>query len=270
VPSDAPLLTVSGLRVAVPGRDGPVPAVHGVDLVLARGEALGLVGESGSGKTLTCRAILGALPGACSVLDGSIDLAGTELTELDGPGWRRLHSTRIGAVFQDPASYLNPSLAVGRQLAEVLRVKGGLGRRAARARAIELLEAVGLRRPDEVYRRLPAHLSGGMQQRVMLAIAVSCDPDLLIADEPTSALDVKVQAEILTLLRALRERFGLSLLFVSHDLAVVAELCDRIAVFHRGAIVETAPTAELLRAPQHPYTRSLLAAADLRTAVHAA
>ena len=268
--SAEPLLTVRGLRVAVPGHGGPVPAVHGVDLTLARGEALGLVGESGSGKTLTCRAILGALPGACSVAEGSIDLDGTELTRLDAAGWRGLRSTRIGAVFQDPASYLNPSLPVGRQLAEVLRIKGGLGRRAARARAVELLDAVGLRRPAEVSRQLPAHLSGGMQQRVMLAIAVSCDPDLLIADEPTSALDVKVQAEILALLRALRERFGLSLLLVSHDLAVVAELCDRIAVFHRGVIVETAPTAELLQAPQHPYTRALLASADLGTVPHAA
>jgi ABC-type glutathione transport system ATPase component len=269
MPSET-LLTVTDLRVAVPGPGGPVAAVGGVDLTLARGEALGLVGESGSGKTMTCRAILGALPGACSVAGGSIVLGDTELTALDAAGWRGLHSTRIGAVFQDPASYLNPSLAVGRQLAEVLRVKGGLGRRAARARAVELLEAVGLRDAGAVSRRLPGQLSGGMQQRVMLAIAVSCHPELLIADEPTSALDVKTQAEILALLRALRERFGLSLLFVSHDLAVVAELCDRIAVFHRGEIVETAPTAELLDRPRHPYTRALLAAADLRTASHAA
>jgi ABC-type dipeptide/oligopeptide/nickel transport system ATPase component len=235
------LLRVSGLRIAVPGAG---ELVHGVDLVVERGEALGLVGESGSGKTLTCRAVLGVLPGRCAVTGGSLSVDG-----------------EFGAVFQDPASYLNPSLSVGRQLSEVLRVRGGLSRRAARARALALLSAVGLKRPEAVYKQIPSHLSGGMQQRVMLAIAISCDPQLLVADEPTTALDVKTQAEIVALLRALRERIGLALLFVSHDLALVAELCDRIAVFHRGEIVETAETGELLRRPRHPYTRSLLEAA---------
>jgi ABC-type glutathione transport system ATPase component len=213
--------------------------VHGVDLSLARGEALGLVGASGSGKTLTCRAILGVLPGACAVTGGAIAFDGLDLLGLDARGWRGLRSTRIGAVFQDPASYLNPSLPVGRQLGEVLRVKGGLSRRAARERVRELFDAVGLRRPDVVRRQIPSELSGGMQQRVMIAIAIACSPDLLIADEPTSALDVKTQAEIVALLQDLRARFGLALLFVSHDLAVVGELCDRVAVFEAGAIVET-------------------------------
>jgi ABC-type glutathione transport system ATPase component len=253
------LLTVRGLRVRAGGKD----AVRGVDLELARGESLGLVGESGSGKTLTCRAVLGVLPGPCSVGAGSIDFDGADLVGLTEPGWRRLHATRIGAVFQDPASYLNPALPVGRQLTEVLRIKGGLSRGAARARALELLAEVGLRRPEAVYRQIPGHLSGGMQQRVMLAIAISCEPELLVADEPTTALDVKTQAEIVQLLRDLRARHHLSLLFVSHDLALVGELCDRIAVFHDGLIVEQGPTQQLLRAPQHPYTRSLLAAAGL-------
>jgi ABC-type glutathione transport system ATPase component len=244
------LLRVEGLRVSVPGG---AELVRGVDLAVARGEALGLVGESGSGKTLTCRAVLGVLPGRCEVAGGTV--------ALDG---------EFGAVFQDPASYLNPSLPVGRQLAEVLRVNGALGRRAARGRALELLAAVGLRRPDVVYRQIPSHLSGGMQQRAMLAIAIACDPDLLVADEPTTSLDVKTQAEIVALLRALRARFGLALLFVSHDLALVAELCDRIAVFHRGEIVETAETGELLAHPRHPYTQSLLAAAMFEGTAHAA
>jgi ABC-type glutathione transport system ATPase component len=208
------VLTVSDLRISAGARE----LVHGVDIELGRGEALGLVGESGSGKTLTCRAILGALPGRCTVTGGTIALDGT-----------------FGAVFQDPASYMNPSLSVGRQLTEVLRVRGGLGRRPARARALARLDSVGL--PARVYRQLPSQLSGGMQQRAMLAIALSCDPDLLIADEPTSALDVKTQAEIVALLR---ERQGLALLFVSHDLHVVEELCDRVAVFERGAIVDAA------------------------------
>src|SRR4051812_32837774 len=228
------LLDVRGLRV----RAGAREVVHGVDLTVAHSEALGLVGESGSGKTLTCRAILGVLPGACTVTSGTISFDGVDLARLDARGWRGLRSTRIGAVFQDPASYLNPSLPVGRQLGEVLRVKGGLSRREAKARVLELFAAVGLRRPDVVRRQVPSQLSGGMQQRVMIAIAIACDPDLVIADEPTSALDVKTQAEIVALLQSLRERFGLSLLFVSHDLAVVDELCDRVAVFQDGHIVE--------------------------------
>jgi ABC-type glutathione transport system ATPase component len=226
------LLEVSGLRVSAAARE----VVHGVDLTVARGEALGLVGESGSGKTLTCRAVLGVLPGACAVSAGTIAFAGVDLARLDARGWRALRSTRIGAVFQDPASYLNPSLPVGRQLGEVLRVKGGLSRRAARERVIAWFDAVGLR--AEVRRQIPSELSGGMQQRVMIAIALACEPDLLVADEPTSSLDVKTQAEIVALLQDLRARLGLSLLFVSHDLAVVDELCDRVAVFHDGQIVE--------------------------------
>jgi ABC-type glutathione transport system ATPase component len=205
------VLAVEGLRISAGARE----LVHGVDLSLERRASLGLVGASGSGKTLTCRAILGALPGACAVTGGTIALDGT-----------------LGAVFQDPASYMNPSLCVGRQLSEVLRVRGGLGRRPARARALELLAEVGL--PARVYRQRPAELSGGMQQRAMLAIALSCDPDLLVADEPTSALDVKTQAEIVALLQA---RGGLALLFVSHDLEVVEELCDRVLTFERGRLV---------------------------------
>ncbi|WP_037495480.1 ABC transporter ATP-binding protein, partial [Solirubrobacter soli] len=227
------LLEVSGLRVSAAARE----VVHGVDLHVARGEALGLVGESGSGKTLTCRAILGVLPGACAVSAGTIAFDGVDLVRLDARGWRALRSTRIGAVFQDPASYLNPSLPVGRQLGEVLRVKGELSRRVARERVVAWFEAVGLR--AAVRRQIPSELSGGMQQRVMIAIALACEPDLLVADEPTSSLDVKTQAEIVALLQDLRGRLGLSLLFVSHDLAVVDELCDRVAVFHAGEIVET-------------------------------
>jgi ABC-type glutathione transport system ATPase component len=207
-------LAVEDLRISAGSRE----LVHGVDVHVDHGEAVGLVGASGSGKTLTCRAILGALPGRCVVSGGTIALAGT-----------------FGAVFQDPASYLNPSLSVGRQLSEVLRVRGGLGRRAARARALQLLADVGL--PARVYRQLPGELSGGMQQRAMLAIALSCEPDLLIADEPTSALDVKTQAEIVALLQ---QRRDLALLFVSHDQHVVEELCDRILTFEHGRIVDAA------------------------------
>ncbi|WP_206438059.1 MULTISPECIES: ABC transporter ATP-binding protein [Protofrankia] len=236
--------------------------VRAVSFALGRGEALGLVGESGSGKTLTCRALLGALPEGCVVSGGTIVFDGQDVTALTEKQWRPLRGARIGTVFQDPASYLNPSLTVGRQLTEVLRRHGGLGRQAARQRALELLSAVEIRDPAKVARQIPSRLSGGMQQRVMLAVAVSCEPDLLVADEPTTALDVRTQAEVLALLAALRARLNMSLLFVTHDLDIVAGVCDRIAVFHRGRIVETGPADEIVHRPSHPYTRSLVAAAS--------
>lgn len=259
----APLLTVTNLQVQArsPGPGWPpTPLVHGVGFTLGRGETLGLVGESGSGKTLTCRAVLGALPAGCTVASGSIVFDGQPVTALDERQWRSLRGRRIGTVFQDPASYLNPSISVGRQLAEVLRVCGGLDRRTARTRAVELLDAVEIRDPERVARQIPSHLSGGMQQRVGLAAAVACEPDLLVADEPTTALDARTQSEVLALLADLRARRGMSLLFVSHDLAVVAAVCDRVAVFQHGRIVEHGPTEQILRRPAHPYTRTLVMA----------
>lgn len=256
------MLKVENLAIAVPTDDGPRTTVAGVSFALERGRSLGLVGESGSGKTLTCRAVLGILPPGCTQVGGTIEFDGQSLDAFDERRWRPLRSTRIGAVFQDPASYLNPSLSVGRQLTEVLRVKGGKDRREARRRAVELFDQVGLREPERVYRQIPSHLSGGMQQRVMLAMAISCDPDLLVADEQTTALDVKTQGEILRLLRELRERLGLAVLFVSHDLDVIAELCDEVAVFHRGRIVEAGPTTGLLERPNHEHTRELVAASS--------
>jgi peptide/nickel transport system ATP-binding protein len=169
----------------------------------------------------------------------------------------------MGAVFQDPASYLNPTITVGHQLAEVLRVKLGLSRRAAHQRSVELLSAVGLHQPEHVFHQIPAELSGGMLQRVMIAIAISCDPELLVADEATTALDVTIQAEIIDLLRRLRDERGLAVLFVSHDLAVVAELCDRVVVFYAGEVVESGPAAEIIERPRHPYTRALLEVASV-------
>ncbi|MEU8174393.1 ABC transporter ATP-binding protein [Microbispora hainanensis] len=254
-PDADPLLRVRDLRVEVPGG---AEAVRGVSFDVAYGEAVGLVGESGSGKTLTCRAVLGVLAPGCTVTGGSIEFDGRELTGLSRKEWNAVRGTGIGAVFQDPASYLNPSLTVGGQLAEVLRVKQGLGRRAARAHAQELLASMELRDPARVYGQYPHELSGGMLQRVMIAVAVSCAPRLLIADEATTALDVTVQAEVLELLDRLRGEHGLSMVLVSHDLAVIAETCDRVVVLYQGEIVETGPTAEVLTTPRHAYTRELL------------
>jgi peptide/nickel transport system permease protein len=257
------LLRVADLRIDVPGDAGPRTMVDDVSFELGRGQSLGLVGESGSGKTMTCRALLGILPHGCVQAGGRVEFDGQSLDALAERDWRRIRSTRVGAVFQDPASYLNPSISVGRQLGEVLRIKGGLGRKEARGRALELFDLVGLREPERVYRQIPSHLSGGMQQRVMMAMAISCDPDLLVADEPTTALDAKTQREILALLRELRSRLGLAVLFVSHDLDVIAEICDQVAVFHSGHIVEAGPTMEILEHPVHPHTQSLVAASTI-------
>ena len=255
-----PVLTIDDLRVTV--HHGAAEAVRGVSLSVAPGEIVGLVGESGSGKTLTCRAALGVLPAGCDISGGSVSFLGEDLGCLSGKEWERLHGSGIGAVFQDPASYLNPVLTVGSQLTEALRVKKRLSRRAARERAIELMGAVGLREPARVYHQIPAELSGGMLQRVMIAIAISGDPRLLIADEATSALDVTIQAEILTLLLRLRDERGLAVLFVSHDLAVIRELCDSVAVFYAGEIVESGPVDEIIARPRHPYTQGLLRVAS--------
>jgi peptide/nickel transport system ATP-binding protein len=258
---DDDLLVVEDVSISV--QDGARTAVRDVSLRVARGETVGLVGESGSGKTLTCRAVLGVLPDRCRLQSGRLTFDGIRLDELGRRRWEAVHGTRIGAVFQDPASYLNPSLTVGHQLAEVLRVKAGLDRRSVRDRGIELFTAVGLHDPKRVWGQYPAELSGGMLQRVLIAIAISCDPALLIADEATTALDVTIQAEILALLLRLREQRDLSVIFVSHDLAVIAELCDRIVVFYAGEVVEDGPAAEILERPRHPYTQALLRVASV-------
>jgi len=258
------LLAIKGLAITVPGPKGRVEAIHGAAFDVRPGEAVGLVGESGSGKTLTCRAVLGVLPRGCEVSKGSVSFAGTDLVSMSKREWQDLRGTRMGAIFQDPASYLNPSLSVGDQLREVLQVKAGLTRRGAKKRAIELFEAVGLRQPGRVYHQIPGELSGGMLQRVMIAIAISCEPDLIVADEATTALDVITQAEIIELLRSLVQERMVSVLFVSHDLAVVAELCDRIVVFYGGEVVESGDRERIMSAPQHPYTEALLRVGSMR------
>jgi peptide/nickel transport system ATP-binding protein len=258
---DDDLLDIADLHVSV--HHGAATAVRGASLAVRRGEIVGMVGESGSGKTLTCRAALGLLPAGCAVDSGSVVFGGRDVTALSRRDWEGVHGRHVGAVFQDPASYLNPSIPVGPQLAEVLRLKLRLPRRQARARAVELFEAVGLRAAEHVYHQVPAELSGGMLQRVMIAIAVSCDPQLLVADEATTALDVTIQAEVIELLLQLRAERGLAVLFVSHDLAVVTQLCDRIVVFYAGEVVESGPTEEIIERPRHPYTQALLRVASV-------
>lgn len=246
-------------EVTIDNRIEGVEIVHGVSFSLRRGGVLGIVGESGSGKTLTCRAILGILPRLFEVSGGTVELLGRNIAELSLKEWTELRGTAISAVFQDPASYLNPSIRVGKQIEEVLRVKKKLGTAEARRQVLELFEAVHLREPEYVYQQYPHELSGGMLQRVVIAGAIALDPEILIADEATTALDVTVQAEILDLLVELKERIGLSLIVVSHDLAVVSQLCDEVLVMRAGEVVERGSAREILFDPQHEYTRLLIA-----------
>lgn len=250
------LLDVSALSITTGSGDR---LVDDVSFSVARGEALGIVGESGSGKSLSCRALLGIVPSSLSVAAERIEFDGRSLSSASATQWRGIRGTRIGAVFQDPGAYLNPSIPVGRQLAEVHRVKRGLSRRDALAAAVRGFGDLGLVDPERVVRCLPRELSGGMLQRVLIAIAIAESPDLLIADEPTTALDVTVQAEMLDVLDDLRASANLAILFVSHDLPVVARLCERILVMQHGRIVESGPASQVLHAPEHPYTRALLA-----------
>jgi len=251
------VLSVRDLRISDQANGREI--VHGVSFDLAPGRTVGIVGESGSGKTLTCRAALGILPAHFEVTGGAIELDGRDTTGLAPAEWTALRGSTISAVFQDPASYLNPSLRVGAQVAEVIRVKKKAGRREARRQTIELLRAVHLRDPELVYGQYAYELSGGMLQRVLIAAAIAAGPRVLIADEATTALDVTVQAEILDLLADLRDRTGLALVLVSHDLAVVAQLCDEVLVLRQGAVVEQGPTREVLHHPRHEYTRLLIA-----------
>ncbi|MFE4170553.1 ABC transporter ATP-binding protein [Streptomyces sp. NPDC056909] len=256
-PTAPPVLSVRDVRIL--DRAGDREIVHGVSFELTPGKVVGIVGESGSGKTLTCRATLGILPAHFAISGGSIEIDGTDISTLTRPRWTALRGAVISAVFQDPASYLNPSIRVGPQITEVIRSKKGVKRREARRRALELLRAVRLRAPELVYGQYAYELSGGMLQRVLIAAAIAADPRILIADEATTALDVTVQAEILDLLADLRERIGLALVVVSHDLAVVAQLCDEVLVMREGDVVEQGPTHAVLHDPRHEYTRLLIA-----------
>jgi oligopeptide/dipeptide ABC transporter ATP-binding protein len=251
------LLQVENLQVHYPGVDGPVRAVDGISFRLERGETYALVGESGCGKTATGLALLRLVePGR--VVGGRVWLEGRDLLTLTEREMRRLRGARIGMVFQEPAAALNPVMRIGSQVAESLRVHRGLGRREALDEAVRLLEVVALPDAERHSRAYPHELSGGMMQRVMLAIALSCSPSLLIADEPTTALDVTIQAQILALLRRLKREFRLTVLLITHDLGVVLENADRIGVMYAGKLVEQAPARALFEHPEHPYTRGLL------------
>jgi peptide/nickel transport system ATP-binding protein/oligopeptide transport system ATP-binding protein len=253
-----PLLRVSDLRVEFALARGTVRAVDGASFEVGLGEALGLVGESGSGKTVALRTLVGLLPRSARIAGGSIEFDGVDILTLDDDRRRELRGRSIAMVFQEPMTALNPVMRVGDQIAETPLVRLGMGRRRARERALELMRLVGI--PDAKRRAdaYPHELSGGLRQRVMIAIALSGQPKLLLCDEPTTALDVTIQDQILKLLLSLREELGVSLVFVSHDLAVVAQACRRVAVMYAGQVVETGTVDEVFREPRHPYTLGLL------------
>ena len=253
------LLEVRGLDVTLPTATGRARAVRGVDIELDRGRTLGLVGESGCGKSMTALALMGLLPeGAMTA--GRVLLDGEDLLALDEDAMCGVRGNRIAMIFQEPMTSLNPLHPIGRQIAEPLRRHRGLGRAEARAEALRLLERVGLSSAEVRLDVYPHQLSGGQRQRVMIAMALSCGPDLLIADEPTTALDVTIQGQILDLIGDIVDDTGMALILISHDLGVIAETVDRVAVMYGGAVVETGPTESLFAKLAHPYTRGLFAA----------
>jgi peptide/nickel transport system ATP-binding protein len=252
------LVEIEGLRVVFHGDRHTTHAVDRVDLTLARGATLGIVGESGCGKTVTSLAIMGLLPKAAAEVSGSVRFDGIDLLHIAESKLRDLRGDRLAMIFQEPMTSLNPSYTIGEQIIEtILRHRGGR-RSEARARAIAMLRRVRMPSPEQRLDEYPHRLSGGLRQRAMIAMALACDPQLLIADEPTTALDVTIQAQILDLMRQLRAATGAAIILITHDLGVVAEICDEVAVMYAGEIVERAPVDALFERPQHPYTVGLL------------
>jgi peptide/nickel transport system ATP-binding protein len=253
------VLDVRDLTVTFRTDDGRVSAVDGVSFDVRPGEVLAVVGESGCGKSVTAMSIAGLLPGSATVT-GSVQLRGRELVGAPEPVLRTVRGAEVAYIFQEPMTSLNPVFTVGSQIAETLRIHQGLSRKQALARAVELLGLVGIPSPAARVGAYPHQFSGGMRQRVMIAMALACDPAVLVADEPTTALDVTVQAAVLDLLRDLGKRLGTAIVLITHDLGVVADIADRVLVMYAGRVVETAPTQELFDAPRHHYTQGLLGA----------
>ena len=254
-------LQVDNLTIEIAARGKVLRPVADVSFAIAPGEVLGLVGESGAGKSMTGGALVGLLEPPAAIVAGQIRLDGERIDVLEGEPLRRLRGGRIGSVFQDPQTSLHPQLAIGRQIEDTIRAHLEVGRRAARSRAIDLMRRVGIARPEARIDDYPHQFSGGMRQRIVIALALAADPQFIVADEPTTALDMSVQAQILSLLQQLVAERNMAMLLISHDLAAIAQLASRVAVMYAGRIVEYGPVMEVLRAPRHPYTAGLLRAA---------
>jgi len=266
-----PLLSIESLAVSFAGEQGAVPVVEDVSLEVAAGQVVGLVGESGCGKSVTAMAVMRLLPQPPARIDaGRVLFEGRDLLALPEPAMRQVRGNRIGMIFQEPMTSLNPVYPVGAQIAEALRLHRSLRRAELRERCRELLAMVGIGAPERRLAQYPHELSGGLRQRVMIALALACHPALLIADEPTTALDVTIQAQILELLARLRSELDMAILLITHDLGVVAESCVEVVVMYAGRVVERAETRALFRRPRHPYTGGLLASMPARAAPKAA
>lgn len=252
------LLKVDDLKVRFKTDEGYVSTVNGVSFSVEQGETLAIVGESGSGKSVTSLALMGILPANGEIYEGAITFEDKDLRSLSKKEYRKMRGDDIAMIFQEPMTALNPVFTIGYQLRETLIVHNNMTKEQAHAKGIKMLETVGIPDADRVMGRFPHQLSGGMRQRVMIAMALSCNPKLLIADEPTTALDVTIQAQILTLLRNLKKNSNTSIIIITHDLGVVAELADRVVVMYAGEVVEVAPIQELFDNPRHPYTRGLI------------
>lgn len=254
-----PLLEVEGLRTEFQTQGGAVQAVRGVSFRVERGETVGLVGESGSGKSVTSLSVMGLIPSPPGrITSGAIRLDGEDLLKKSAREMQKIRGERMAMIFQDPFSSLNPTMTLGEQVAEPIRLHTGASRAEARAQVLKLFQAVRLPSPEIRYRQYPHQISGGQRQRVMIAIAFACNPQLLIADEPTTALDVTVQAQILALMAEMQKKTDAGILLITHDLGVVAEVCDRVLVMYAGQIVESATVEQIFREPKHPYTQALL------------
>ena len=253
------LLEINGLVTSFDTDSGWVRAVDGISFSVEKGKTVGLVGESGCGKTVTAMSIIDLLPKPSgNVLEGEINFKGQDLRKVDRSQMRKIRGGEIGVIFQEPMAALNPVHRIGKQLVEILKLHGRMSSREALQKAVELLDAVGIPAPEERISNYPHQLSGGMRQRVMIAIALACEPDLLIADEPTTALDVTVQAQILELIGSMQQKLGMAVLMITHDLGVIAQNCDEVVVMYAGRVVERAPVVELFANPQHAYTKGLL------------
>lgn len=258
MPNKENVLEVKDLRVSFQGFSGKVQAVRGISFELKRGETIAIVGESGSGKSVSIKSIMGILPKNAIIEEGSIDYEGRELTKLTEKEYEEIRGRKIGLIFQDPLSSLNPLMKIGRQIEEVFTVGSKMPREEARKRALKLMEDVGIPNPELRYNQYPFQFSGGMRQRIVIAIALANDPDILICDEPTTALDVTVQARILQLIKKIKKERNISVIFITHDLGVVANIADRVYVMYAGKVAECGTCEEVFLDPRHPYTWALL------------
>jgi len=256
--SQSPLLQVRNLHTIFPTESGEVRAVNGINFSLARGKVLGIVGESGSGKSVTAYSILRILDNPGKITQGSVLFEEEDLVRLSPGEMRHVRGAKISIIFQDPMTSLNPVYTVGNQLSEAIRLHTRRNRQQARARALEMLTLVGVNEPEKRLKQYPYQLSGGMRQRVMIAMALACEPDILIADEPTTALDVTIQAQILELMQDLKEKLGMAIIMITHDLGVIAEMCDEIIVMYAGRVCERGTAEEIFYTPRHEYTKGLL------------